>query len=65
VTCWGSSNELAQSGFTDAVDVALTESRAYCVARTNGEVWCWGENQNGECGVDPHVVVTTASRVKP
>lgn len=65
VTCWGASNELVSSGFTDAVDVALTETRAYCVARTNGEVWCWGENQNGECSVDPHVVVTTPSHVRP
>ena len=65
VMCWGTSRELTASGFTDAVDVALTESRAYCVARTSGEVWCWGENESGECGVDPHVVVTTASHVKP
>jgi alpha-tubulin suppressor-like RCC1 family protein len=65
VTCWGTSNELVPSGFTDAVDVALTESRAYCVVRTNGEVWCWGENEHGECSVDPHVVVRTPSHVKP
>ena len=65
VTCWGASNERVPSGFLDAADVALTESRAYCVARTNGEVWCWGENQNGECSVDPHVVVTTPSHVRP
>jgi hypothetical protein len=65
VMCWGASNEVVPSGFTDAADVALTESRAYCLARTNGEVWCWGENENGECSVDPHVVVTKPSHVKP
>jgi len=65
VTCFGSSNEPVPSLFTDAVDVSLTEGGAYCVARINGEVWCWGENEDGECGVDSHVVVETPSHVKP
>ena len=64
VTCWGPSNEQVQT-VADAVDVALTENRAYCVARRSGEVSCWGENQNGECSVDPHVMVRTPSHVKP
>jgi alpha-tubulin suppressor-like RCC1 family protein len=69
VWCWGS-NEQGQVGMplsTENINIMptrvenLTDVRAIatggqrsCALRTNGEVWCWGENTTGQLGVSPN-----------
>lgn len=64
VSCWGN-NMFAQMGLgtrtggspspvrspllTSVSDLSLSFEHA-CAVRTNGDVLCWGDNANGQCG---------------
>lgn len=59
VVCWGrcrpdvpppcASTPMALPGLTTAAQIA-TAWGSYCVRRTEGDVWCWGNNSNGQLG---------------
>ena len=42
-------------GFTDAVEVRVGFSSS-CARKSDGSVWCWGDNSYGQLGVAPEVM---------
>lgn len=77
VLCWGddSSGQLGDGtvGLAEsAVPLAVASDDAFsavaaadsvCGLQTNGELSCWGSNFNGELGVDPSILVASATPV--
>jgi alpha-tubulin suppressor-like RCC1 family protein len=59
---WGyvanSNAPLQVSGLTDVTDVAATGWGA-CALKSNGTVWCWGDNSSGQAGVASPTTITT------
>lgn len=78
VSCWGN-NQKGQAGngetssyeetpvdvvgITDATQIA-TSAGGSCALRSNGTVWCWGNNFNGQLGNGTDVDSLVPTRVK-
>jgi regulator of chromosome condensation (RCC1) repeat-containing protein/Regulator of Chromosome Condensation (RCC1) repeat protein len=51
-------------GVTDAVEVRPSAGSHTCARTGDGSVFCWGENENAECGVDPSQARVGPTRVQ-
>jgi alpha-tubulin suppressor-like RCC1 family protein len=48
-----------------AVSAVYTGGAHTCAVKVDGSVWCWGNNQYGQLGVDVGPLATTPVRVRP
>ncbi len=80
VRCWGHNDEgqlgpaaprhrrrvfdpVTVTGIPHAEEVAVGE-RHSCARTTEGEVWCWGSNANGQSGIGPYAGTPEPLRVQ-
>ncbi|MBK6807805.1 MAG: hypothetical protein IPL19_03560 [Sandaracinaceae bacterium] len=66
VACGSGPNDFALvAGVDDAIDMSTGGASGYhvCIVRESGGVWCWGSNNDGQCGTGNTAVVDEPTRV--